>query len=488
MNTKIRVRFAPSPTGALHIGGARTALYNYLWARKSGGTFILRIEDTDNERSTQQSALGITEGLDWLNIQWDEGPGIGGDKGPYEQSKRLPLYRQYLQKLLDEGRAYYCFCSEETLQQKREAARLQKFNYRYDRTCQQLSAEEVKHLQSSGLKPVIRLKVPDTGSTFVDDLIRGRVEFKNELLGDFIIAKADGWPTYNFAVVVDDALMEISHVIRAEEHLSNTPKQILIYQALGLSLPYFAHVSMILSPDHSKLSKRHGATSVQEFKKLGYLPEAIVNYIALLGWYPGEDADLLTLPELIQLFSLQNMTKAPAIYDLEKLTWMNGRYLQNQTDDALLEMAAAFDEEHQLQRDAVYAKKVISLIKSRCKLLTELISESAYFFTAPQQYDEQSVKKHFLNPEAPQLLRHALSIIDDSSPFRAYVIENHLRALAEKLGIKAGTLIHPIRLALSGRTNTPGIFEVMEVLGTEICQNRIKNALAYVQTRQTEIG
>jgi glutamyl-tRNA synthetase len=318
----IRVRFAPSPTGTLHIGGARTALFNWLYARSLGGKLILRLEDTDTTRSTEDSARGIIEGLEWLGIDWDEGPSKGGSFGPYRQSERLPLYKQYIQQLLDEGKAYYCFCSPEELKVQREKAEKEKANYKYEGTCKSLTSAQIKELFDQGKQPVVRLKVPKTGITVVHDLIRGDVEFDNSLLDDFIIAKSDCWPTYNFAVVIDDYSMKISHVIRAEEHLSNTPKQLLIYDALNINVPQFAHVSMILAPDRSKLSKRHGATSVQEFRDQGYLPQALINYLVLLGWSPGNDVDIMSIPEKIAGFNLNNVSKTSYINGLTAFTYV----------------------------------------------------------------------------------------------------------------------------------------------------------------------
>jgi len=337
---QVRVRFAPSPTGSLHIGGARTALFNWLFARKHDGVFVLRLEDTDLLRSSEESSAGIIDGLQWLGLNWDEGPETGGSYGPYRQSERLPVYRKYLEQLVADGQAYYCFCSNEELQQEKEAARNGKRDYKYSGRCRELTSEEVQQRLSQGLKPVIRIKAPDNGTCVVHDLIRGDVEFNYVLMDDFIIAKSDGWPTYNFAVVVDDASMDITHVIRAEEHLSNTPKQLLIYESLGLTPPLFAHVSMILAPDRSKLSKRHGATSVQEFREQGYLPEALVNYLALLGWSSGDDRDFWSLDELVAEFDLENISRSPAVYDIEKLTWMNGNYLGKADSERLLSLVS----------------------------------------------------------------------------------------------------------------------------------------------------
>lgn len=479
----IRVRFAPSPTGTLHIGGARTALFNWLFARSQNGKFILRLEDTDLERSTAESALGIVDGLKWLGLDWDEGPDTGGSCGPYRQSERLLIYQQYLQQLLDSGKAYYCFCTAEELRIQREKTQTLKENYAYAGTCRNLGPDEITHRLEQGSKPTIRFKMPAEGKTIVHDLVRGEVEFQNNLLDDFIIAKSDGWPTYNFAVVVDDYTMQISHVIRAEEHLSNTPKQILLYKALELTPPQFAHVSMILAPDRSKLSKRHGATSVQEFRDQGYLPQALVNYLALLGWSPGDDLDIMSIPEMIDRFSLDHVSRSAAVYDIEKLSWMNGHYISEIDTRVIITMietearVRGWISEDKLD----YFAKVIDLVRSRLKTVQELLPAIEYFFEKPESYDEKGVAKHFRKNGALEKLQAVASLMT-TSPFNAEQIEAAIRYRADELGIKAADLIHPTRLALSGRTNTPGLFEIMELLGSAVCQERIQRAMDYINT------
>lgn len=483
---EVRVRFAPSPTGSLHIGGARTALFNWLFARKYNGVFVLRLEDTDLLRSTEESSQGIVQGLQWLGLDWDEGPDRGGAFGPYRQSERLPIYRKYLDNLIAIGQAYYCFCSSEELQQEKEAARNQKRDYKYSGHCKHLSPNEVEERLQQGLHPVIRIKAPNSGTTVVHDLIRGDVEFSNALLDDFIIAKSDGWPTYNFAVVVDDAGMKITHVIRAEEHLSNTPKQLLIYKALGLNPPKFAHASMILAPDRSKLSKRHGATSVQEFRDEGYLPEALLNYLALLGWSSGEDRDLWTLDELIAEFSLDSISRSPAIYDIEKLTWMNGHYISNSNAEQLLNLSS---NQNQMQKylseyPHEYLLRVLDLVGNRVKTLNEIPAAMQYFCEDVDSYDAKGVTKHFKKANVLDILNTVIDIVEKAPQFEASIIEDLLREQAEIMQLKAAELIHPTRLALSGRTNTPGLFEVMEILGREKCLQRLIKAIAYIESER----
>lgn len=480
----IRVRFAPSPTGTLHIGGARTALFNWLYARNQGGKLVLRLEDTDVTRSTEDSVQGIIEGLEWLGIDWDEGPGKDGSFGPYRQSERLPLYQKYIQQLLNEGKAYYCFCSPEELNTERQEAERQKTNYRYNGKCKSLNLDQSKDLISKGMKPVVRLKVPTAGYTVVNDLVRGSVEFSNDLLDDFIIAKSDGWPTYNFAVVVDDYSMRISHVIRAEEHLSNTPKQLLIYNALGFKAPQFAHVSMILAPDRSKLSKRHGATSVQEFRDEGYLPQALVNYLALLGWSPGNDVDIMTIAEMIDRFDLNNVSKSAAIYDTAKLTWMNGHYIAMSDLHIILNLidAEARSKGWLPNDNQEYFKQVIDLVRSRAKTLDEIFDLAEYFFVPVTSYDEKGKNKYFARPGAIEKLSEVFNLITSVDVFCSADLEEQLRNRADNMGIKASDLIHPTRLAISGRTMTPGLFETMELLGRDKCAARINEAINFIRT------
>lgn len=479
---KVRVRFAPSPTGTLHIGGARTALFNWLFARSHNGQLILRLEDTDSIRSTTQSAEGILEGLSWLGLDWDEGPDVGGPFGPYSQSQRLPIYQQFLKQLLDDNKAYYCFCTSEELSAQREEAHQAKKNYLYPKTCESLSPEQVALRRAEGIKPVIRLKVPRSGTTVVNDLIRGEVSFDNSLLDDFIIAKSDGWPTYNFAVVVDDHTMQISHVIRAEEHLPNTPKQLQVYQALGFTPPQFAHVSMILAPDRSKLSKRHGATSVQEFRDDGYLPEALVNYLALLGWSPGENADILPREEMPKIFALKDVSLSAAIYDINKLAWMNGHYITAANLEVIVKLieSAARQKGWLRTENQDYFLKVVDLVRSRAKTVNEVLDLAQYFFEEPENYDEKGVNKYFRKTGSLDKLDAMLDVVSHTPNFTAIELEEVTRLKAESIGVKAAELIHPTRLALSGRTMTPGIFEITELLGRTTSIARINNAMTYI--------
>ncbi|MEW6726535.1 MAG: glutamate--tRNA ligase [Bacillota bacterium] len=485
---QVRVRFAPSPTGSLHIGGARTALFNWLFARSHGGAFILRLEDTDTERFIADAARGILATLRWLGLDWDEGPDKGGPYGPYQQSQRFDIYRREAERLLEKGLAYRCYCSPEELTQMRDEARKRGEIPRYDRRCCRLGEDERKTKEANGIKPVLRIKVPEDETTVVSDLIRGEVSFENRaVMDDFIILKSNGIATYNFACVVDDFLMRITHVIRAEEHLSNTPKQIVIARALGFEPPQYAHVPMILAPDRSKLSKRHGATAVEEFRTEGYLAEAIVNYLALLGWSPGGEREVLTREEILERFSLEGVSKHAAIYDVKKLTWINAQYLSLLPLEKIAAEALPFFKAAGLVPDdpdaetLSYTARVIEAVRTRVHTLVELADVSSYFYKDDFAYEEKGVKKHFMKPGVAAVLdkgREALASVGD---FTVEGTEAAYRKLIEELGISGGAIIHPTRLALSGRTVGPGLFDIMAVLGKERCLARLEKAASFIR-------
>ncbi len=474
----VRVRFAPSPTGELHIGGARTALFNYLFARAQKGVFILRIDDTDLERSRPEYTEGLFNSMRWLGLDWDE--------GPYYQSQRLEEYAREAARLLDENKAYHCFCTTEELAAGREEARKAGKPYLYPGSCRELPRERADAYLAAGRTPVIRLRTPDSGATVVNDLIRGEVRFDNNNLDDFIIIKSNGLPTYNFASVVDDALMEITDVIRAEEHLSNTPRQQLCVEALGYQLPRYAHVPMILAPDRSKLSKRHGATSVEEFREGGYLPEALINYMVLLGWSPGEK-EIITLAEMVPLFSLERVNKTAAIYDTVKLTWMNGHYLREAPLDELAAAALPFFEAEGLLtsplegENLVHFKTIVDTVRDRVKTLVDLADASSYFYRDEFNYDPKGVEKHFRKEGSTGLLRKAAALMQKIDPFDMESIENSFRNLSKELAISTGRLIHPTRLALSGRTIGPGLFDIIVLLGREKTVERLEKAASWIE-------
>lgn len=485
--SEVRVRFAPSPTGYLHIGGARTALFNWLFARKMGGKLILRIEDTDTERLKEDSVSQILTSLKWLGLNWDEGPEVGGDCGPYYQSERRELYAKYAQQLLDEGKAYYCFCTAADLEAEREKQRAAKQPFRYARTCRDLNPAEAKARVAAGEPYSVRIKIPLEGSITVHDLIHGDVTFNMDQFDDFVIVKSNGMPTYNFAVVVDDHLMGMTHVLRAEEHLSNTPKQLLIYEALGFEPPKFGHMPMILAPDRSKLSKRHGATSVEEFRAQGYLPEAIVNYLTLLGWGPGDEREIFTLEETVKLFELEQMSKKAAVYDTKKLTWMNGQYLSELPLEKILPEAATFFikdglvNEQWLADNKEYFARLVDTVRVRVKTLQEVADAAVYFFKDLDGYDEKGVSKHF-KPEAAGLLEKCLAGLEADTVFDLASTEAVYNKVAADNGLSLGKVIHPTRLALTGRTVSPGMFDVMVLLGKEKTLARIRQAIDYIKS------
>ncbi|MDN5361935.1 MAG: nondiscriminating glutamyl-tRNA synthetase [Moorella sp. (in: firmicutes)] len=483
----VRVRFAPSPTGSLHIGGARTALFNWLFARHHQGAFVLRIDDTDTERSTEASYKEILAAMSWLGLDWDEGPEKGGQFGPYLQSQRLEIYRREAERLLNEGKAYLCYCTVEELAERRKKAQAEGRPPMYDRRCRYLTPADRTRLEQEGRQPVVRLAVPAEGSTVVRDLIRGEVTFANETIDDFIIFKSNGMPTYNFATVVDDHLMQISHIIRAEEHLSNTPKQILVYGALGYDLPAFAHVPMILAPDRSKLSKRHGATSVEEYRDEGYLPEAIINYLALLGWSPEDEEEIMPLEEMVARFSLERVSKNAAIYDTKKLTWINGHYLREGDLDRVTRLAVPFLQARGLLSGSLppeeynHVRGIVGAVRDRVKTLAEVADAASYFFTEVTSYDEKGVRKHFAKPGAAALLEEAGEELKALPEFNALMAEEAYRNLAERKGLSTGQLFHPTRLAISGRTMGPGLFEIMELLGRETVLERLHRAARWIR-------
>lgn len=474
----VRVRIAPSPTGYLHVGTAHTALFNWLFARHNKGKFILRIEDTDIQRSSKEYEENILEGLAWLGLYWDE--------GPYYQTQRLDLYRKYAEELLKNGSAYYCYCTPEELEQRRQEALAQKRPPKYDRKCLYLSDEERAKYEREGRKPVIRLLVPE-GKTVFNDIIRGEIEFDNEDIGDFVIMKSDGIPTYNFAVVVDDYTMGITHVIRGEDHISNTPKQLFIYNALNWTPPEFAHLPLLLGPDRSKLSKRHGVTSVTEYRKMGYLPEALVNYLALLGWTPEENKEIYTIEELIELFDLRRVTKNPGIFDITKLEWINTQHIRRLSVEKLAELTFPFLEEAEWfdknNFDKNYYLKVIYILQERLKTLSQIREYGDYFFLDKLNYDPETVKKVCKSPDIYiylEKIKEEWSKIPDSE-FNATNLENILRNLAETHQIPTKNLVHPIRVALTNKTVGPGLYELAEILGKERVIKRLEEFIEFLK-------
>lgn len=479
------MRFAPSPTGYLHVGGARTALFNFLFARHHGGRFILRIEDTDQKRYQPEALAEIFTSLKWLGLQWDEGPEAGGEAGPYFQSQRTALYHRHAGELLAVGKAYRCFCSEErlaSLRREQEQAKMA-HGLGYDRHCRGLSAAEVEKLLAAGTPHVVRLKVPADRAVAFHDLIRGDITYDSVQLDDLVLLKSDGFPTYHLANVVDDHLMGITHVLRGDEWIASTPKHILIYEACGWVPPIFAHMPVILAPNGGKLSKRRGAASVLDYQRAGFLPEALRNFLALLGWAPGADREIMTLGEMVAAFTLERVQAKAAVFDETKLEWMNGVYLQGCSVESLLPDVRSLWEKTGLPPQALadegYLKSVIGLFKERSRKIGEMAENSLYFFRDPESYDPQAAKKHF-KAEALPLFDAILPVLAGPRPFSREALEELYRRLAGEMGISAGKLIHPTRLAVSGVSFGPGLFEMLELLGRETVLRRLGRAREHV--------
>jgi len=479
MTAPVRVRFAPSPTGYLHVGGARTALFNYLFARRHGGVFVLRIEDTDRERSTKEAVGAIFEGLRWLGLTWDEGPDVGGSYGPYFQSERLPQYEEAAMRLLAEGKAYRCFCDPEDLKSRREAALAKGEPPKYDRKCLAIPAAEAA-ARGEREPHALRFQMP-VGETSWDDAVRGVVTFQNATLDDLVIFRTDRHPTYNFAAVVDDAAMEISHVLRGDDHISNTPRQIQIYRGLGLEMPVFGHVPMILGPDGTRLSKRHGATSVTEYRDSGYLPAAMVNFLALLGWAFDGEREIFTLEELTQVFSLDRVSKNPAIFNHEKLEWMNGEYFRalplSTRVDLVVEHVRAIGAlpESALSNRAML-ERAVTAVGDRMKRPEHFLDYAAWLFVESVEAEAGPWADLLAKPLAPARLRMLADAISKVEPFEHDSIEQVARGLATAEGVKAGEVIMPARIALTGKKVSPGIFDVILLLGREKTVKRLQEA------------
>jgi glutamyl-tRNA synthetase len=480
----VRVRFAPSPTGYLHVGGARTALFNWLFARRHGGTFVLRIEDTDAERSSWDMVAGIVDGLRWLGLDWDEGPDVGGPHAPYFQSQRLDQYREKAHALVRQGHAYYCYCSPEDLQRKRADAEGRGEAWTYDRACLKLSREEATRLDAVGAARAIRFNVP-AGHTQFDDLVHGPIQFENANIEDFVILRSDAQPTYHLSVVVDDIDMEMTHVVRGDDHISNTPKHLMLYQAFGSTPPRFAHVPLILGPDKKRLSKRHGATSVMEYHRLGFLPEAMVNFLALLGWSPGGDREVLNTDELIGLFTLEGISGGNAVFNPEKLDWFNQQHIARLPAAELLRRIEDRLRARGLWRDSLssdeagWMEKVLALLKPRVKKLDQLLDEIEPYLVDLPEFDPAAVQKHLSDAN----IRDALGVLADRygalAPFDAASTEQTLRAIAQDAGLKGAALIHATRVAVTGRAVSAGLFDVLALLGSTRVVKRLRRARDY---------
>ena len=477
----VRVRFAPSPTGFLHVGGARTALYNYLFARANRGTFVLRIEDTDAARSTEESLSAILDSLRWLGLTWDEGPEAGGTYGPYFQSERRELYRRHAAALQAAGRAYPCYCTPAELEAARESLATERGPLGYDGRCRSLDAAARARLEAEGRRAALRFALDPAGETAWDDEVRGRVSFRNEVLEDFVLLRSDSLPTYNFACVVDDREMAISHVIRGDDHISNTPRQLALYQAFGWTPPRFAHVSMILGSDGSRLSKRHGATSVAAYRELGYIPAGMVNFLALLGWALDDKTELFTLGELERRFSLERVSRNPAIFNLEKLEWLNAQHLKRLPEPErtalALEYLAARGHDLRLHSEEWWAAFVRAL-GERVKTLADLERYGAFALQEALEINPEAWAELLEKPAVGERLLRLADRVEGDLAFSLESLERATRGLAGELGIKAGELMSAARVALTGRKFAPGLFDVMWLLGRETSVARLRAVAA----------
>ena len=476
----VRVRFAPSPTGYLHVGGARTALFNWLHARQTGGTFILRIEDTDTERSSWEMVQGILDGMRWLGLDWDEGPEVGGPHAPYFQSERLERYRAVARELLSAGRAYRCFCTPDEIRTRREAGESAAGGWKYDRRCLALGDAEIRSRVDAGAPHAIRFLVPE-GETAFEDTVHGRIAFANTDIEDFVVLRSDGYPTYHLSVVADDVDMQVTHVVRGDDHISNTPKHVLIFEALSKPVPAFAHVPLILGTDKKRLSKRHGATSVMAYARQGILPEALFNFLALLGWSPGGDREMFDKGDLIERFSLGGISGGNAVFNPEKLDWFNQQHIQRLPADEIARRVEPLMREHGVWRDAfagderAWLLSLIELLKPRAKRLHDFATETPYLFSDAITPDEAAVAKHLPNEESRDVLRALADHLETVEPFERTSLEQAARSFAEQRGVKFGQIVHPARVAITGRSVSPGLFELIELLGRARALKRLRS-------------
>lgn len=476
--SNVRVRFAPSPTGAPHIGNIRTALFDYLWARHTGGKFVLRIEDTDQAREVENGLELILESLRFLGLQWDEGPDVGGVYGPYEQSKRLPIYKQHAEQLIATSHAYYCYCAEERLAQMRKEQQARGEQTRYDYRCRNLSAAERAEHERAGMPRVVRLAVPREGSTTLPDFIHGDLTIANKDVDDQVLLKADGFPTYHLAVVVDDHLMKISHVMRGDDWIPSFPKHVLLYRAFGWDIPPHGHLPNVLGADKKKLSKRHGATSVMQFRDEGYLAEALLNFLARLGWSLDDKSEVFSREQLIDVFTLDKIEHAPAVFDPAKLDWMNGYYIRQLPDDELAARMLPFFERAKLHPDLATLRALAPLVKERMKKLTDAVTMADFLFADELEYDPQLlIGKGMDAPAARSALRAAQAVLEKYPAFDdEEKTEAELRAASDQLGIKYAQFFGALRVAVTGKTVSPPLMGSMRILGREKTLRRVVRA------------
>lgn len=483
MEKEIRVRFAPSPTGPFHIGGARSALFNWLLARKTGGKLILRIEDTDIERSSRESEENIKAALKWLGLDWDEGVDVGGEYGPYRQTERLALYQKYTEQLLAEGKAYHCYCTDEELEAERQALAAKSQMPRYMGKCRNLTPEQIAAFEKEGRKPTVRFRVPAGQQIVIHDLVRGDVVFDSDGIGDFVIVKSDGIPTYNYAVVIDDALMHITHVIRAEEHLSNTPRQSLVYDALGFEKPIFGHISLILGKDRTKMSKRHGATSVDQYRKLGYCPDGIVNFLALLGWAPNSEQEIFTTEELIQAFSMEHVAKNPAVFDLDKLNWINQHYMRQMDEETFFEAAkphmieAGYMTGDETGEKLAWLKQVVQTSKEHVSFAAQIPECVSMYFNDEFEFENEEAAAVLQEESVPVVMGMLLEQLEQLQTVDCQGVKAMFKTIQKTTKLGGKFVYMPIRVALTGNQHGPELTEIIPLLGLERSLNRIRASL-----------
>ena len=483
-NDEVRVRFAPSPTGPFHIGGARSALFNYLLARKTGGKLILRIEDTDRERSTPESEENIKAALKWLGMDWDEGVDVGGPNGPYHQMERLDIYKKYTDKLLAEGKAYYCYCTDEELEEERQSLIKEGKMPRYMGKCRNLTEEQIAQFKAEGRKPTVRFRVPADQQILVRDMVRGDVVFDSNNIGDFVIVKSDGIPTYNYAVVIDDALMHITHVIRAEEHLSNTPRQCLVYDALAFEKPTFGHISLILGKDHTKMSKRHGATSVDQYRQLGYLPEAINNFLALLGWAPNSEQEIFSMDELIHEFSMDRVAKNPAVFDIDKLNWINQHYMRQLDAEAFFEaakphmIAAGYMTGEEEGEKLAWLKRVVATAQEHISYAAQIPECVEMYFNDEFAFENEEAEAVLKAETVPTVINMLLEELPKVENLDNAAVKALFKQIQKATKLKGKDVFMPIRVALTGNQHGPELAAMVPLLGVERTAKRIKASMA----------
>ena len=483
---ELRVRFAPSPTGPFHIGGARSALFNWLLAKKHGGKLILRVEDTDLERSTKESEENIKEALRWLGITWDEGVDVGGPYGPYHQTQRLDIYREYTETLLSEGKAYYCYCTEEELDAERQAQTEKGENPRYGGRCRHLTEEDRARLAAEGRKPTVRFRVPEGQQIVFKDLVRDTVSFESDGVGDFVIVKSDGIPVYNYAVVLDDHLMKITHVIRGEEHLSNTPRQVLLYEAFGFPVPQMGHISLILGKDRTKMSKRHGATSVEQYRRLGYLPEALVNFLALLGWAPSGEQEIFSLEELVQEFSMDRVAKNPAVFDSDKLNWINAQYIKKASPETIMELAIPHLEEAGYLQGELTAQKrewlvqVVAAVQEYISYAAQVVEHAGIFFEDNVEFENDEAMQVLKDEDIPKVMDCFRVKMQELENVDVESVKALLKAITKELKLGGKKVYMPLRVALTGKMHGPDLFHIIPIIGRERTLTRLDTALAKI--------